>query len=200
MQKLSYGVNGSGDPAQHDALSLREVPDMEASSEERVERQSQAELLVELANDAELFHTEERIAYATVPVNGHRENWRLRSKDFKLWLLGLFYRKYKGSPRAQALQDALSTIDARAIYDGQERSVAVRIASHSGKIYLDLADREWQAVEIDKSGWRVLQTPPVAFVRSRGMEPLPVPKTGGDPDRHCVAGIDPSTQKPLAVT
>jgi hypothetical protein len=47
------------------------------------------------------------------------------------------------------------------------------------RLYLDLADATWRAVEIDANGWRVIDNPPVRFRRAAGMKPLPVPVTGG---------------------
>lgn len=50
-----------------------------------------------------------------------------------------------------------------------------------GKLYLDLGDEDWQAVEIDKDGWRIISDPPVKFRRSGGGLPLPLP-VQGDPE------------------
>ena len=49
----------------------------------------------------------------------------------------------------------------------------------TAKIYLDLGDPEWRAVEIDENGWRVVKDPPVHFIRGDGMEALPEPMCGG---------------------
>ncbi len=35
------------------------------------------------------------------------------------------------------------------------------------------------AVEIDTTGWRVIDNPPVRFRRAAGMKPLPMPAPGG---------------------
>jgi hypothetical protein len=56
----------------------------------------------------------------------------------------------------------------------------VRVAEHAGKVYLDLANDAWEAVEIDAEGWRPVADPPVKFRRPRGMRPLPEPVPGGD--------------------
>src|SRR5262249_3587483 len=45
--------------------------------------------------------------------------------------------------------------------------------------YLDLADEQWRAIEIDTDGWRIIPAPPVRFRRAPGMLPLPEPKAGG---------------------
>ncbi len=47
--------------------------------------------------------------------------------------------------------------------------VNIRVAGHDGKLYLDLTDGAWRAVEIDVAGWRVVDEPPVCFRRAAGM-------------------------------
>jgi hypothetical protein len=59
------------------------------------------------------------------------------------------------------------------------RKVHVRIAEHGGRIYLDLADEQWRAVDIGPDGWRVVECPPVRFRRPAGILPLSVPEQGG---------------------
>ena len=58
-------------------------------------------------------------------------------------------------------------------------AVHVRVAEHNDRIYLDLADECWRAVEVGASGWRIVSAPPVRFIRTPGMLPLPVPERGG---------------------
>ena len=58
----------------------------------------------------------------------------------------------------------------------------VRVGELDGKIYLDLCDLEWRAVEIDKTGWRVVDRPAVRFRRSPDMRPLPEPEGDGSVD------------------
>lgn len=146
------------------------------------ERRKQSVLLIELAEDAELFHNSDREAFACVPVDDHRENYRLNSKNFRLWLTRRFYRAYHKTPSAQALQDATAALAAKAIFDGPELTPAVRLAKHQGAVYLDLADDQWRAVKITPTGWQMVSNPPVKFLRRRGMKPLPVPERGGSVD------------------
>ena len=57
-----------------------------------------------------------------------------------------------------------------------------RRAMHEGKIYIDLCDDAWRAIEIDTNGWRIVDEFPVRFVRSKGMLPLAIPVRGGSID------------------
>ncbi len=57
------------------------------------------------------------------------------------------------------------------------------MAEHDSRIYLDLGDDTWQAIEIDATGWRVVIKPPVRFRRPSGLKPLPKPARGGSISR-----------------
>ena len=60
----------------------------------------------------------------------------------------------------------------------EPRKLHTRIGTVGGKIYLDLCNEERQAVEIDAGGWRVVDEPPLWFLRG-SMKALPVPRPGG---------------------
>jgi hypothetical protein len=74
---------------------------------------------------------------------------------------------------------ALNVLEAHAQFDGAEREVAVRVAGHNGLIYLDRADEFWRCIEIGANGWRIAEDPTVRFLRTPGMQPLPLPLRGG---------------------
>jgi hypothetical protein len=152
------------------------------AKEEGAGKQSQATLLVALAQDAELFHTpggHDSDGYATLAVNGHRETWPVNSKGFRRWLSKRYYDTHGRTPGSQAVQDALNVIAGQAVYEGPEYEVAVRLAEQDGSVWLDLADRDWHAVRVGPDGWAVLPECPVRFVRKRGMLALPEPARGG---------------------
>jgi len=157
-----------------------------ANANESKDKESQADKCVELAQDVELFHAgeDDPVAYATIDADDHRETWPIHSMRFRRWIGQAYYNAYGKAPNAQAVQDALNVLAGQAIYDGPERSVAVRLAEYEGCIYLDLCDSEWRAVEIGAEGWRVVSSHslPVRFIRKRGQLPLPVPESGGSID------------------
>lgn len=153
-----------------------------AASESKKESQATALVGLGLQAGAELFHSPEGEAYATLPIDGRRETWPLRTKTVKRWLSRLYYVATETAPGSQAIADALGVLEGKALFDGLEHAVYVRIAGAGDATYLDLGDSEWRAVEITRSGWRVVADPPVRFIRSRGMLPLPVPAIGGSLD------------------
>lgn len=134
---------------------------------------------------AELFHTpggHDSEGYATVIVGDHHETWPVSSKGFRWWLCRQYYQQFDKAVGSQAVQDALGVIAGEAVYDGPEYQVYVRMAEHDGKIFLDLANDDGQAIEISVTGWRIVTDPPVKFIRKRGMLPLPTPVRGGQID------------------
>lgn len=139
----------------------------------------QADILVGVAESAELFHTKDSTGYADLRINGHRETWPVRSNGFRRWLTRRFYEETNGAPNSDALQSALNLIEAKAHFGAPQREVHIRVGGDGRHLYLDLADDDWQAVEIGPEGWRVVDEPPVRFRRARGMQALPVPVQGG---------------------
>jgi hypothetical protein len=151
---------------------------------EDLEWQSKADRLIGLASDAglELFHDPDQQGWASVRVDTHWENYPIHARAFQLFLLRIYYLDTGESPGAQAIRAAAELFEARALFDGEECPVHVRVAEHGGRLYLDLCDRAWRAVEIDHDGWRIVDRPPAKFRRTRGGQPLPEPERGGSLD------------------
>src|SRR5208282_5868199 len=55
-------------------------------------KENQAQLLIKLADSADLFNDRDDKGFAIITKNGHREVWPIRSKGFKDWLVHSFYR------------------------------------------------------------------------------------------------------------
>lgn len=147
------------------------------------ERKGQSTVLIELASDAELWHTVGHgDAYATFTISGHAEHWPIRSRAFKRLLCHRFFSLYQKALGAQAVQDALNVLEGNAIFEGPKFPVHIRVAGVGDTVYVDLANDSWQVVEIDAAGWRVREAidVPVRFRRAKAMLPLPNPIHGGD--------------------
>lgn len=147
------------------------------------EQDSTATQLVKLAlgSGLALWHDPEGNPWATLRVNGHAEHHPLKTKAVRRFLAQLFYTEHESAPHAQGLQDALMTLEAKAVFEGPEHPTFVRLAEVDGIIYLDLANERWQVVRVSPQGWEVVEADnvPVRFRRPRGMSPLPTPQTGG---------------------
>jgi len=121
-----------------------------------------------------LFHDPNGAAFADLAIDGHRETWPIRSRQFRHWLRRRYYEETGGAASAETIRSALDLLEARAQFDAPERTVHVRVAEHDGHSYLDLADKDWRP-----DGWQVVASPPVRFRRAAGMLPLPIPQRGG---------------------
>ena len=148
------------------------------------ERRSQATKLVQLTKEsgAELFHTPRHEAFMTLVNGGHQETWGLRSRSVRTWLARRYYEEEERAPGSQSLLDAITVFEGEALFAGELCEVHVRIAEHDNHIYIDLGNDEWEAIEIDSEGWRVISDPPVRFRRPAGMLALPEPVHGGNID------------------
>jgi hypothetical protein len=143
--------------------------------------------LVRLVQDAgvQLIHTPDQVPYAVLPIDGHRECRRLRSRDFRDWCQRQFYLAEGRGIGSQAVEDALGVLRGMALYDSPQRHVHVRLAEHEGRTYLDLGDSHWRAIEISAAGWGIVDSLPdgVLFRRPRSLLELPLPERGGSLDR-----------------
>jgi hypothetical protein len=146
------------------------------------EAQSQATLAANMAADWELWHTPSKEAYATITIDNHKENWPVKSQTFKRFVAKQFFDEYGKAMNSDAQGAAVNLLEAKALFEGEEHLVYVRLAEQGGSIFLDLCNQTWQVVQITDDGWRVIDDPPIRFRRSRGMLPLPAPERGGTVD------------------
>ena len=145
----------------------------------RRQRPRQQDTLIGLTELCEFWHDANRNAYVTFIVNGHCEHWPVRSHEFRMWLSGRFYEATGGAIGSQILEDGLRILEARALYDAPEHEPFIRVGRYDDKLYLDLCDARWRLVEITPGSWSVVANPPLKFLRSSSMRPLPEPQHGG---------------------
>jgi len=129
----------------------------------------------------EFFHDSRDTAYASVPVHGHRETWRIDSHKFWLWVARTLTEHLRFPPPKCLVNDAVEEFEMWAICDGPTLNVHVRVAELGETIYLDLANDEWQSLEISADGWRAISEAPVKFRRDKAADALPRPVRGGEP-------------------
>ncbi|GGF24250.1 ATP-binding protein [Halobacillus andaensis] len=154
----------------------------EKKSTEQNEKKTQSQLLLEMASHIELFHTPDDEAYALIPVHGHKEVRKVRSRNFKRWLQHKYYDKFKKAAGSQAVEDTLSALEGKALFEGEEHDVHLRVAEYEDSIYIDLCNKDWQAIQVHSGGWNIIDQPPVYFKRTNNMRPLPIPQKGGRVD------------------
>lgn len=144
-------------------------------------KESMADIMVRFANEtgAIFWHGPASETYVTFPVGIHMENHPVRSKVVKLWLGSLLRKSISKTPGSQALQDTMTALEGIAI-EGEEHETYVRVGENEDKIYIDLGDKTWKAVEVSKDGWKIIDEPPIKFRRTNSTRPLPTPVKGGN--------------------
>ncbi len=157
---------------------------LSSQSNEKQTNPTQADKLVKLAlENLTLFHAPDGEGFADLIVNGVRQTHALRTKAFRDWLSSTFFDLENKAPGGQALQDTLGALEGQARFRGEEHQVFVRFAvteiEGNTRLYLDLGTSDWSAIEIDSSGWKLVNLPPVRFKRPKSLRSLPMPVTGG---------------------
>ncbi len=142
-------------------------------------RPTQAQILIALAGDANLFHDEQYEPYAAVPVGEHTETHRLRERGFRRWLVKRMYEMTGGVPNAEALSQALNLLEAQAVFDGSRYELGLRVVRRGPIFLYDLADAGWRVAEVDHHGWRITADPFV-FRRGANTGPQVEPVRDGD--------------------
>ncbi len=146
------------------------------------EKRTVADQLIDLILDdpnITLWHTDCDVPYADILDDTIRRTLPIRESSFKNYLKHRYFNLTHKSPTNEALSQAIGTIESYALFDRDTHPIYLRVAEHNGKIYYDLGDDTWQAVEIDPDGWRLVSNPPVRFRRTKSLLALPTPITGG---------------------
>ena len=159
----------------------RAKPDAEGRKAANSSTPSQAQILLALANDVELFNTPKGDAFTTFAIGKVHYTTRIENALFGDYLRHQFRQKEGKPPSAQSLRDAKNALRAEAFFDGESREVHLRIAGHEGQIYVDLCNDDREVVKITAEGWEIVNAGdvPVKFRRVRQMKRLPKPKRGG---------------------
>lgn len=129
---------------------------------------------------SELFHNGDGDAFVDIYVDGHRETHPVLSEAFRQWLRLKAFEHTGKAPATAELKRQIELLQAEAVQPGSpEREVHLRAAFVDGRVYIDLAENSWSSIEIGADGRRIIQSPPVRFIRTPGMLSLPIPQTGG---------------------
>ena len=148
---------------------------------EDADKPSHADTLLKLLDDFEYFKSgPANDAYVRMAIGDHHEVWKVDAKSPKVReiLTHRFLMQKDRAPSREALNTVIDTVLAKC-GAGPKVDVHVRFARSRDRIFLDMCDDQWRAIEVTQDGWRVMDNPPVLFRRGAGARPLPVPAKGG---------------------
>ena len=90
---------------------------------------------------ASLFHDPNGTAFADLAIDGHRETWPIRSRQFRHWRRR-YYEETGSAAGAQTITSAVDLLEARAQFDAPERPVHIpRLGADAAGVGVD-ADPE----------------------------------------------------------
>ena len=179
LEKLD-AVGGVLSPSLASGGTDRPADDGNDDDDDKPAKQSTANALIEMAvKHCDLFHDERNDGYAVTTHKGIRRTLKLRGREFRRWLAGLYYAETERAANNEAISTALSVLEAKATFDGRMLELSNRFAMREGVIYLDVADDKWRVIEVTADGWEVLNKPPVLFRRYSHQQALPDPVKGG---------------------
>lgn len=143
------------------------------------ERESQADQIVKFVRERfELLHDDQKNVYARKQTSGIV--CRLSSRAFRDEVYAAFFEARCKSIRSASFAEALDTLMAIGVATGEPEKVFLRAGHHASGYYIDLCQPgNSHAIHLSAAGWRVVNKPPIVFVRGEAMQPLPQPVGGG---------------------
>lgn len=164
------------------------APANAGSGDDKKPPMSAASRLVEIIETecgADLFASEgtDPIAYMSVNDDeGRLQTMKIDSKACQRWLNREFHHREGRSLSDSSMAEAVRTLEGKAIFDGEQRSLGLRVSGDvSEAIYIDLGDETWRVACVTAVGWTLMESRdcPIRFPRRKAMLPLPVPQSGG---------------------
>lgn len=121
-------------------------------------------------------------AYVTASIDGLYSTMAINGKQFIEWISFQYYTTSGQSANEASIKQARFALSGIAKFDGEQQQVNLRVADHNSGHYIFLADEQLRTVEVLPTGWHIVEDPPVKFWKPSSMQPLPIPKRGGDLD------------------
>lgn len=128
------------------------------------------------------FHTPHKEGFAAIKGDG-QQVLKLRSRAFKQYIAHHIYKNYGRIISADTINNIIQLLEGKAVFDGKEYELYVRIAQYGDAIWYDIGNGS--VVHIDKSGWRTSSTPPILFKRFPHQRVQVIPIPGGNIDDLC---------------
>jgi len=138
-------------------------------------RVSKSESLLKLLGDCQFWRDKKDNAYATFTFRGRIEHAKIRDAIFKTHVNILYYDETGGSLSPQAEEEVYRTLSARAVARGVCHKTWNRVAFDGDNIVVDLANKKGELVYIDSTGWKIITSEEIKFLRSDTALPMPMP-------------------------
>lgn len=143
----------------------------EATGNTNNKNASKADLLIEIALSNTLFRDDLREPYALIEFEDYTRIMKIgQCKDFYRYVAGEYYKQTSTAPCNEAIRQAINVAESKALFEGKEYKLELRIAKHNETFWYDLSDEKNRAVNIAPSGWQVVDKPPILFRRRNSQD------------------------------
>ena len=125
-------------------------------------------------------------AFVSVDIKDVEHTLAIGSKTFIDWLSFAYYMATKRgnlpgkSASESAIKQAGFALSGIAKHDGENQKVHLRVADFNGGVCIFIGNDDLQVIEVLPTGWHITNESPVKFWKPGSMQPLPMPKKGGD--------------------
>jgi hypothetical protein len=126
----------------------------------------------------DLFKTEADVPHIT--ING--STYRIESSELKELLWKRYYLEFNSPPSCCLLNNTVKTLFMHTKVFAPVKEVYRRVARIEDTVYIDLCNDKFEAIEITSEGYKIINDPPVKFIRSKAQRPIGKPALDGKPE------------------
>ena len=136
--------------------------------------------IIALCSEDTHFHDESGNPYTEIKIKGVSHTVRIGSKDHEEYISYRYYEKYKAGVSSYAMNEVMTTLSAKAKYDGEEKSVYIRVANMGDRVFLDTCDEERRVIEVNSEEIKFSTPHHVKGEKKKTMASLPKIAEHGD--------------------
>ena len=127
------------------------------SESSQAAKPSKAELVLSLIekNCSQLFTDEYDVPHAAITVKDHIEVLSIRSRRFRNWIARTIYKEVMMVTDSQTIKDVIGVLSAKAEFEGEQKTLNLRVGSFDNKWYYDLTNQKWEFIEITAENWKL---------------------------------------------
>jgi len=146
----------------------------ETKKDEKSKKETLSQKLIRLGCEYNLFHDDTKEAFAFV----NNICMKVRSSSFKQNLCRELWEREGKSANSDSLNQALNTLEGKALYDGKCNPLHNRVAELDGSFYYDLG--AGHVVKINKRGWQITNQTRPLFKSYSHQQKQVMPVAGGN--------------------
>ena len=106
-------------------------------------------------NCSQLFTDEYDVPHAAITVKDHVEVLSIRSRRFRNWIARTVYKEVMMVTDSQTIKDVIGVLSAKAEFEGEQKTLNLRVALLDNKWYYDLTNQKWEFIEITADSWKL---------------------------------------------